>query len=99
MTQQAKMTKAEEVLARRAAAAQSPPAPKHPAPQDAPAVTAPKIAATRKDTKIFSGYLPQGMHQELRLIGLQEGMSNQEILMEALNDWLLKKGLTRQSRT
>jgi hypothetical protein len=55
---------------------------------------APK-ASTRINTKIVAGHFPEPMHRALRIAGAEEGLTMQQILEDALNDWLVKKGATK----
>ena len=64
-------------------------------PKPAVKTAAARTAATRRNTKIVAGHFPEPMHRALRIAGAEEGLTMQEILDEALNDWLVKKGATK----
>ncbi len=74
------------------------PSPANAASEPEPAV-APKApahtAATRRNTKIVAGHFPEPMHRALRIAGAEDGLTMQQILDEALNDWLVKKGASK----
>lgn len=59
------------------------------------AKTGTKIVSTRQDTKLAAAHVPESMHRALRIVGAEEGLTMQEILEEALHDWLVKKGGTK----
>jgi hypothetical protein len=59
------------------------------------AKTAIKTVSTRKDTKLAAAHLPESTHRGLRIVGAEEGLTMQQILEEAVNDWLVKKGATK----
>ena len=59
---------------------------------DAPAA---KRSATRQNTKLVQAHLPQATHRALRLATAAEGITMQDMLEEALHDWLVKKGATK----
>jgi hypothetical protein len=67
------------------------PVPEKKAPVKAPA----HKASTRRNTKIVAGHFAEPMHRALRIAGAEERLTMQEILEEALNDWLVKKGATK----
>jgi hypothetical protein len=69
-------------------------APLTPEPKLEPAsqITAPRTATTRINTKIVAGHFREPMHRALRIAGAEEGLTVQQILEEALHDWLVKKG-------
>ncbi len=64
-------------------------------PEPAPKAAARPSAATRINTKIVAGHFPESMHRALRIAGAEEGLTMQQILEEALHDWLVKKGATK----
>jgi hypothetical protein len=59
------------------------------------AKTATKTVSTRKDTKLAAAHLPESTHRGLRIVAAEEGLTMQQILEEAVNDWLVKKGATK----
>jgi hypothetical protein len=77
------------------AAANAAPAKAEPKPEAASKVTISPRAATRQNTKIVAGHFPEPMHRALRIAGAEEGLTVQQILEEALHDWLVKKGATK----
>ena len=93
-------SEAPNAFARMTAALKAPPAAntKPEAPEPPPKAekkpAAPK-ASTRTHTKIVAGHFPEPMHRALRIAGAEEGITMQEILEDALNDWLVKKGATK----
>ncbi len=88
-------------FARMTAALKVPPAvniePKstEPQPKSEQKAAPPPKASTRRDTKIVAGHFPEPMHRALRIAGAEEGLTMQQILEDALNDWLVKKGATK----
>jgi len=77
------------------AAANAPPVTPEPQPEAASKATASRTAATRQNTKIVAGHFPEPMHRALRIAGAEEGLTVQQILEEALHDWLIKKGASK----
>ena len=65
-----------------------------PAPK-APAKAQARKASTRENTKIVAGHFAEPMHRALRIAGAEERLTMQQILEEALHDWLVKKGATK----
>ena len=85
-------------FARMTAALQQPAASQPATPQDPKPTPTPKAAsraATRQNTRIVAGHFAESMHRALRIAGAEEGLTMQQILDEALNDWLVKKGATK----
>jgi hypothetical protein len=84
-------------FARMTAALKQPPSakskPEPQEPQQKPVVK--PAAATRKNTKIVAGHFPESIHRALRIAGAEERLTMQQILEEALHDWLVKKGATK----
>jgi len=76
-------------------AAHARPAAAKPETKAASKTPAARTAATRKNTKIVAGHFPESVHRALRIAGAEEGLTMQQILDEALNDWLVKKGATK----
>jgi hypothetical protein len=56
------------------------------------AKTVTKTVSTRKDTKLAAAHLPESTHRGLRIVAAEEGLTMQQILEEAVHDWLVKKG-------
>ena len=59
------------------------------------AKTVTKIVSTRKDTKLAAAHVPESTHRALRIVAAEEGLTMQQILEEAMNDWLVRKGGTK----
>jgi len=89
---------APNAFARMTAALKEPPASQTAAQEPKPPVlpnAAERRAATRQNTRIVAGHFAESMHRALRIAGAEEGLTMQQILDEALNDWLVKKGATK----
>ena len=66
-----------------------------PRPEPVSNATAGRMPATRINTKIVAGHFSESTHRALRIAGAEEGLTMQQILEEALHDWLVKKGATK----
>jgi hypothetical protein len=53
------------------------------------------ISETREGKKAVTFYINKASHRQLRLLSIQTEISVQNILVEAMNDYFQKKGLSR----
>ena len=49
-------------------------------------------ARSRENTKMISGHFDPEVSRQLKLIGVEEDLTVQELLREALNDLFIKRG-------
>lgn len=53
--------------------------------ESAPKVSAKKVAPSREKKKHIGGYFDEAVYRQMKHIGIEKGMTTQDILKEALN--------------
>lgn len=61
-------------------------------PSNAPQVIRRKAKASRVDRRYMGGYFPPSVHKAMHFVSIEEDRSIQELMEEAVHDFLVRKG-------